>query len=85
MITFLSGHKIYIRYNDYDEYSYQFNFSQEPYDRFRFDTRWNVSSKPHHFHPRGQKNASESPMTGDPNHDMPLLITYLPIKKKIES
>ena len=36
-ITFFIGLILYIRYNNYDEYSYQVVFSQEPFDRFRYD------------------------------------------------
>lgn len=88
IITFLSGYKLYIRYNDYDEYFYQLIFSQKPYDRIRFDNfddRWDVPTRPHHYHPRGQQLANESPMNGDPHNDMPILITFLPVKKKIET
>ena len=73
------GFRLYIRYNDYGEYSYQLIFSQKPNDRLRFDNYdnvWKVSTHPHHFHQRGEKNAIESPMTGDPNHDIPILIKY---------
>ena len=36
-ITFFKGLVLYIRYNDYDEYSYQLIYSQEPLDRVRYD------------------------------------------------
>ena len=81
-ITFFRGIVLHIRYNDYDEYSYQLNFSQEPDDRLRFDNydaKWFVSTRPHHYHPRGKKMATESPMNGDPQHDIPILIKYIPI------
>jgi len=38
---------------------------------------WNVKSKPHHFHPKGEKTAIESSMNGDPKHDMIILIKEL--------
>ena len=76
-ITFFKGLILYIRYNDYDEYSYQLIYSQKKLDRIRYDNYddiWDVISKPHHFHPKGEKTAIESPMNGDPNYDMPILI-----------
>ena len=76
-ITFALGFILYIRYNDFDEYSYQLNFSQKPYDRIRFDNYdkfWEVSTRPHRFHKRGKKNAIKSPMKGDPLNDFPILI-----------
>lgn len=76
-ITFFKALVLYIRYNDYDEYSYQLIYSQKPLDRIRcdnYDDMWNVKSKPHHFHPRYEKNANESPMNGDPEHDIPILL-----------
>ena len=79
-ITFFKGLVLYIRYNDYDEYSYQLIFSQEPLDRIRYDNyddMWEVSSKPHHFHTRGDKTAIESPMIGDPSKDIPILLKEL--------
>ena len=79
-IAFLKGLILYIRYNDYDEYSYQLTFSQEPLDRIRYDNydeNWEVNSKPHHFHPRGEKIAVESPMKGDPKHDILILLKKL--------
>jgi len=79
-ITFFKGSVLYIRYNDYDEYSYHLIFSQEPLDRIRYDNyddMWKVNSRPHHFHLRGDKKAIESPMNGDPNHDIPILLKKL--------
>ncbi len=82
-ITFLKGLTLYIRYNDYDDYSYHLILSQESLDRIRYDNyddMWKVKSKPHHFHPRGEKTAIESPMNGDPKHDVPILIKQLLVK-----
>jgi len=76
-ITFFKGLILYIRYNDYDEYSYQLIYSQKKFDRIRYDNYddiWDVSSKPHHFHPKGEKTAIESPMNGDPKYYIPILI-----------
>ena len=84
-IKFLSGFELYIRYNDHGEYSYHVNFSTDPLDRLRFDNyddHWPVSTRPHHFHSRNEKNARESPMNGEPDHDMPLLIKYLPLSNE---
>ena len=79
-ITFFRGLVLYIRYNDFDEYSYQIVYSQEPLDRIRYDNyddMWKVNSKPHHFHPKGDKTAIESPMNGEPSHDIPILLKEL--------
>ena len=76
-ITFFKGLVLYIRYNDYDEYSYQLIYSQKKFDRIRYDNYddiWNVISKPHHYHPKGEKTAIESPMNGDPEYDISILI-----------
>ena len=46
---------LFIRYNNYNEYSYNLIFSNIKYDRVRFDNfddTWNVSTRPNHFHPR---------------------------------
>ncbi len=86
-ITFFKGLVLYIRYNDYNEYSYHLIFSQEPLDRIRYDNyddMWNVNSKPHHFHPRGEKTAIESPMNGDPKHDISILLKEL-LKKEFKN
>ena len=32
-----NGSRLYIIYNDFDEYAYQLNFSYNPLDRIRFD------------------------------------------------
>ncbi|MCE7743670.1 MAG: hypothetical protein GPJ52_00900 [Candidatus Heimdallarchaeota archaeon] len=80
-IKFRKGFILYIRYNDFDEYSYQILFSQKKFDRIRYDNyddKWNVSSKPHHFHPRNKQTALESRMMiGKPGKDIPVLIQIL--------
>lgn len=46
---------LFIQYNNHNEYAYSIIFSKIDIDRSRFDNyddRWNVSTKPHHFHPR---------------------------------
>ncbi|MHA1490211.1 MAG: toxin-antitoxin system TumE family protein [Promethearchaeota archaeon] len=86
-ITFFKGLILYIRYNDYDEYSYQLVFSQKPLDRIRYDNyddMWKVKSKPHHFHLRGDKTAIESPMNGNPKNDIPILLKKL-LKKEFKN
>lgn len=68
---------LFIRYNNHDEYSYNILFSKVDLDRCRFDNfdaRWDISSKPHHFHPRFSKEGIKSPMNGNPEHDIPKLI-----------
>jgi hypothetical protein len=76
-IVFFNGLILYIRYNDHYEYSYQLVYSQKPLDRIRYDNyedMWNVISKPHHLHPKGEKIAIKSSMTGDPKYDIPTLL-----------
>lgn len=80
IISFLKGFTLYLRFNDFDEYSYQINFSQKINDRIRFDNyddRWPVSTHPHHLHPQNEKNAIESQMIGDPTHDIPILVKII--------
>jgi len=79
-VTFLKGFILYIRFNDFQEYSYQLMYSQQPNDRLRFDNfddRWPVRTRPHHFHPRHGGDAIESPMTGIPEQDIPILIQMI--------
>ena len=79
-IKFLKGFVLYIRYNNFNEYTYQIVFSQRRLDRIRydnFDDKWNVQSRPHHLHPRFTKSAKESPMSGNPSKDLPILIQVL--------
>lgn len=74
------GSVLDVNYNKHDQYSYNLIFSSIKYDRARFDNfddKWNVSTSPHHFHPRHDKFAIESPMNGNPDHDLPLLIGYI--------
>ncbi|MGQ4874795.1 MAG: toxin-antitoxin system TumE family protein [Promethearchaeia archaeon] len=52
--------QIFIKYNNYGEYSYSLFFSKRDLDRCRFDNyddKWDVSTRPHHFHPRFKKEA----------------------------
>ena len=66
---------LYIRYNDYSVI-----FTPNPDDQMRFDNyddRWDVNSKPHHFHTRGLNSTTESPMLGEPNHDIPILLKMI--------
>ena len=79
-LTLTSGVICYIRYNEYGEYGYQILHSQlkNDFSRFdNFDDRWEVSTKPHHLHPRKQKEAVKSPMIGNPSKDIPILIHYI--------
>ena len=71
---------LYIRYNDFGEYSYSVIFSPNPDDQMRYDNyddKWDVISRPHHFHTRGLKSTIESPMLGEPNHDIPIIIKMI--------
>jgi hypothetical protein len=78
--SFTKEVRLYIRYNDYNEYSYHIQYSPEKYDRIRFDNfdkEWDVKTRPHHLHLRNEKNVKESPMIGDPNNDMDHLLKHL--------
>ena len=87
-ITFHDDTVLYIGYNDAEEYAYQLMFSKEHLDRIRFDCmdkKWDVSSDPHHFHPRFHLQGLVSPMNGDPTTDIPLLVNLIQkgdLKKK---
>lgn len=79
-IVFKTGIKIYIQFNNYQEYSYSIIFSDELFDRIRFDNydeKWVLATNPHHIHPRFEKEAVQSPMNGNPEHDGQHLIKYL--------
>jgi hypothetical protein len=83
-ILLKDGIKIYIVYNNYDEYSYSIIFSKLELDRCRFDNydpHWKVSTTPHHFHPRNRKEATSSDMNGNPDSDIPILYNYLKSRK----
>ena len=74
------GIKGFIQFNDYGEYGYNLQFSSLNLDRCRFDnfdSFWDVSTKPHHFHPRYEKKGQPSPMNGDPEIDIPRLVKHL--------
>ncbi|MEE9378210.1 MAG: DUF6516 family protein [Candidatus Lokiarchaeia archaeon] len=78
-IILKSGHVLYIRYNEFGEYGYQIIYSPKKNDFSRFDNfddKWDVSTKPHHLHIKGNKNAIASPMKGTPDHDMPILVKF---------
>jgi len=65
---------IYVLYNDHDEYSYSLIFTIKNLDRVRCDNhddRWEVPTRPNHFHPRFNKNGYSSPMHGNPDYDLP--------------
>ena len=71
---------LYIRCNDYGEYSYSAILSPIPDDQMRFDNYddiWDVKTRPDHFHVRGMQSVSDSPMNGEPNHDIPILLKYI--------
>jgi hypothetical protein len=74
------GSRLYIVYNSGGEHAYQLLFSEDRLDRVRFDSMdvtWKVTSKPNHFHPRFAKEGFFSPMTGDPESDMPNLCNLI--------
>jgi len=71
---------LYIRYNEYEEYSYCAIFSPNPDDQMRFDNYddiWDVKTRPHHFHVRGMQSVIESPMRGEPSYDIPILLNNI--------
>jgi hypothetical protein len=72
-VSLRNGTQIYIRYNDYGEYSYSIIFSKMRLDRCRFDNyddNWNVPTRPNHFHPRFVGEGFKSPMIGNPDKDI---------------
>jgi len=72
--------ELYLHYNDYGEYTYSILFSELEMDRCRFDNyddKWKVLSRPHHFHPAKTPGAFDSPMRGEPDLDLPLLLNLL--------
>ena len=74
------GLLIFIRYNNYLEYSYSVIFSNSKLDRIRFDNfddKWIVKTRPHHFHPKDDKNGYSSMMVGKPREDLPILFNLL--------
>ena len=76
---------LYVRYNNYGEYTYCVIFSPNPDDQMRFDNyddRWDVKTRPHHFHIRGMESVIDSPMIGDPKKDIPILIQNILIYRK---
>lgn len=79
-VEFKNSNILYIRYNDYGKYAYHLQFSLKSRDRIRYDNyddKWPVSTRPHHYHPRYKKEATESQMIGDPHQDCPKLILDL--------
>jgi hypothetical protein len=74
---------VYIQYNNHDEYSYSVIYSPSDQDLCRFDNydqQWEVSSKPHHFHPRKIYEARKSPMKCNPMKDMEELCKFIRIQ-----
>lgn len=79
-IQFNNGLILYVRYNDFDEYSYHVQFSFAKEDRVRYDNydeNWPVTTAPHHFHPRNNKDATDTLMIGNPEQDMQRLVKEL--------
>jgi len=71
---------LYIRYNNHDEYSHVIIFSKLELDRVRFDNyddRWNISTRPHHYHPRYLREGFSSPMNGNHEHDIPIFCNLI--------
>ena len=79
-IKLKSGITVFIRYNNYNQYSYVVLFSSQSLDRVRFDNfddRWEVTSKPNHTHLRYIEKATSSPFTGIPSQDIKILCKLL--------
>ena len=79
-VVFNNEVNLYIRYNDYGEYSYCVIFSPNPDDQMRFDNYddiWDVKTRPHHFHRRRMQSVVDSQMRGEPNHDISILLKYI--------
>ncbi len=79
-VILTDGIQIYIIYNDYGQYGYNILFSNLDLDRCRFDNyddKWDVNSRPHHFHPRKKIGAESSKITGTPKDDIPYLYKML--------
>jgi hypothetical protein len=79
-MQFTNGIILYVRFNDFDEYAYHIQFSYAREDRIRYDNydeNWPVRTAPHHVHPRGSMDATDSMMNGDPSLDIPRLIKEL--------
>ncbi len=71
-----NGIQVYIRYNNYGEYTYVIQFSLEKFDQIRydnFDDTWVVPTRPHHCHLRHNKDVVDSPFVGEPETDIPIL------------
>lgn len=78
--SFRDGTVLYIVFNSAGEYAYQLLFSTQKLDRIRFDCmdkKWEVKTKPNHFHPRYTEQAFESPMKGETEKDLNLLINLI--------
>jgi hypothetical protein len=79
-VIFFTEIILYVRYNDYDEYTYCIIYSPNPDNQMRFDNYddvWNVKTRPNHIHIRGMQSVIESPMRGIPDVDIPILIKYI--------
>ena len=79
-IKLKSGIAVFMRYNNYNQYSYVILFSSQKLDRVRFDNfddTWDVVTKPHHTHPRYKKKATKSPFIGVPSEDKTILCNLI--------
>ena len=79
-VNLTDGAQIIIRYNNHEEYACFIIYSESELDRCLFDNYdqlWDVATRPHHFHPRYEKLAIESPMNGDPAVDIVTLVEFI--------
>ena len=74
------GMLIYIRNNQFGEYGYKIMNSRNKnyFSRFdNYDDRWKVKTRPHHYHLKGGHEVKSSPMSGNPEKDIPILAKYI--------
>ena len=70
--------QVYIyRNHDHTDYAYQLLRNEQPMQRWDNREHFpNISSYPHHFHAL-TGNVENSPLNGDPAHDLPLVLQML--------
>jgi hypothetical protein len=70
--------QVYVYHNnEHTDYAYQLAYDDKPI--LRWDNKEHfptIATQPHHFH-TNQGNVTDSPLTGDPSHDLPFVLDYL--------
>ena len=52
--------------------------NKNDFSRFdNYDDCWKVKTRPHHYHVKGGSEVKSSPMSGNPESDMPILVKYI--------